>query len=54
MQVEILSHYANKDAIYSTIPQLSRKSINFVRKAYSKLEDNDVFRIQHANERIKF
>ena len=45
MQVEILSHYANKDAIYSTVPQLSRKSVNFIRKAYSRLEDNETYRI---------
>jgi endonuclease YncB( thermonuclease family) len=52
--VKILSHFSTKDSIYTHVPLLSRKSLNFIRKAYPRIEDNDTFRVQHANERIKF
>jgi hypothetical protein len=54
LQVKILSYFTTKDSIYSLVPQLSVKSVHFIRKAYPRIEDNETFRIQHANERIKF
>ena len=45
MQVKILSYYATKDAIYNQVPQLSHKSVNFIRKAHPRIEDNKTFRI---------
>lgn len=48
----MLSYYSTKDNLYSTLTQLSKKSLFFLRKNYKKIE-NDI-QLKHANERMRF